>query len=212
MGLVSLLYTLIAGDEAKASEVMANFNAIVAEINGNIQPANLQDNSVTTPKIANNAVTSGKLHDSAVTTSKIADDNVTAAKIADGAIDTAEKIANGVITAAKLVSGAFSLATGTYTGDGAMGHAINHGSTWTPIFVLTMSESTFTGTRSWLAWTFTGMSATQALDMVGGGGNANSYQIATGVTAMGVGSFTLGNHAAVNNIGKLYFYICGADI
>src|SRR5215204_710051 len=81
-------------DANNFSDVKANDQAIVDQVNGNLDTTNLAANAVGTTKIA----------DANVTTAKIADDAVTAAKVADGAIDAAAKIAAGVVTDAKLAS------------------------------------------------------------------------------------------------------------
>jgi hypothetical protein len=77
------------------ADVEDNDQAIVDEINGNLDADNL----------AANAVGSSELAASAVTTVKIADSNVTAAKIQDLAVGTAE-IADLAVTTGKLADGA----------------------------------------------------------------------------------------------------------
>ena len=98
MGQVSLPYSLANGNLADASEVMANLNAIVNEINGNIESINIKDLNVTTAKLDDGAVTTDKIADANVTTSKIADSAITNAKIADDAIDNS-KIADDAVQA-----------------------------------------------------------------------------------------------------------------
>ena len=61
----------------------------------------LQDNAVTTAKIASGAVTEGKIASNAVTTGKLATGAVTTAKLADGAVTT-PKLADGTVTELKL--------------------------------------------------------------------------------------------------------------
>jgi len=98
MGQVSLPYSLANGNLADASEVMANLNAIVNEVNGNIESINIKDLNVTTAKLADGAVTTAKIADANVTTSKIADSNVTTSKIAGDAVTNA-KIADDAVQA-----------------------------------------------------------------------------------------------------------------
>ena len=81
MGQVSLPYSLANGNLANASEVMANLNAIVNEVNGNIESINIKDLNVTTAKLDDGAVTTAKIADDAVDNSKIADDAVQAENI-----------------------------------------------------------------------------------------------------------------------------------
>ena len=92
MGQVSLPYSLANGNLADASEVMANLNAIVNEINGNIESINIKDLNVTTAKLDDGAVTTDKIADDAVTNTKIADNAVQAENIngltGTGAVDT----------------------------------------------------------------------------------------------------------------------------
>ena len=107
MGQVSLPYSLANGNLADASEVMANLNAIVNEINGNIESINIKDLNVTTAKLDDGAVTTVKIADANITTSKIADGNVTTSKIADSNVTTS-KIADSAITNAKIANDAIT--------------------------------------------------------------------------------------------------------
>lgn len=212
MGTVTLPNTLTAGAEAKASEVMANFNALVSEMNGNLDATNLINAAISTAKIADLAVTSGKLANSAVITGKIADDNVTAAKIADGAIDDAAKIADGIITAAKLVAGALGVRTGTYTGDGTAAHQIPAVATgFTVSWVLIMSQVLNDGGVRF-TFSFNGMGTTATALVWNAWGAVDGGQVANGVIGFASGFFTVGSNAAVNQNGKTYFYIAGSNM
>lgn len=122
----SLTEQLLNLTERIASEMRAVHNKIgnpVRTVNG-VTPndkgelsidTSIQDNSVTTAKIANANVTTAKLSDGSVTTAKIADGNVTATKLADSAVSaakindgavTADKIADSSVTTAKIAAGA----------------------------------------------------------------------------------------------------------
>jgi hypothetical protein len=59
--------------------------------------------------IIDNSVTTNKIQDQAITTPKIADDSVTGDKIADGAVDT-DQIANNSITSGKIADGTIGTA------------------------------------------------------------------------------------------------------
>lgn len=61
MGLISKPYTFTQNTTAKASEANANFDALYALVNGNINGPNLQDGSIGTNKITDGAVTPDKL-------------------------------------------------------------------------------------------------------------------------------------------------------
>ena len=69
----------------------------------------INNDAVTTVKIAAAAVTTAKIADANVTTAKIADANVTTAKLADASV-TAAKIADGAVTAAKIADGTITAA------------------------------------------------------------------------------------------------------
>ncbi len=106
-----------------AAKVMENFAAIVAEVNGNIEPVNIKALAVETAKIAALAVTAAKLatdavetlkiKDANVTTAKIANLNVTAGKLAADAVETV-KIKNLNVTTGKIAADAID---GTKIGD-----------------------------------------------------------------------------------------------
>lgn len=123
MATVFLPNIFIANTPALASEVNANFNAILAQVNGNLTTANLADGAVTSSRIANNAITTQKIAplsvesprigNMAVTTEKINQSAVTNEKIADGAV-TSGKIANGAVTAAKFASASISPANTSF--------------------------------------------------------------------------------------------------
>jgi hypothetical protein len=91
MATVSLPNIFAPNTPALASEVNANFDAIIAQVNGNIQAVNL----------ANSAVTENKIADGAVGTVKLANLAVESGKIADGAVGTT-KLANAAVTPEKL--------------------------------------------------------------------------------------------------------------
>lgn len=61
MGLITLPYSLTAHTDAKAAEVMADFNKLLTLVNGNLDAANLAAGAVTTEKLATGAVTKEKL-------------------------------------------------------------------------------------------------------------------------------------------------------
>lgn len=111
MPIVVFPHNLTDGTPARASEVMANFNALTAAINGALEAGNLadasvssgklQDLSVTTSKLDDGSVTSAKLADEAVTSGKLDDQSVTTAKLRDGSV-TSDKIFAQAVTTAKL--------------------------------------------------------------------------------------------------------------
>lgn len=79
MAQLSYPNTLTNGQDADATEVMANFNAAKTRIN-----------AVTTEQIVDANVTAAKLATDAVETAKIKDLNVTAGKLAADAVETAK--------------------------------------------------------------------------------------------------------------------------
>lgn len=84
---------------ASAAEVNANFNAITAQVNGNLEAANLAADAVTTVKIADANVTTAKIADASVTDAKIAP-GIDATKIGGGLVsDTEFGYLNGVTSA-----------------------------------------------------------------------------------------------------------------
>ena len=94
MGLVTKPFHLEPGNTARASELNDNFDAIIAQVNGNIQEVNL----------ANGAVTENKIGDGEVKTAKIGDLQVTTAKLGDGQVTT-DKIDDLQVTDAKVAAG-----------------------------------------------------------------------------------------------------------
>lgn len=58
MALVVLPYSLSAHTDAKAAEVMADYNAILAQLNGNIDAENIAEGGVETKNLAAGAITS----------------------------------------------------------------------------------------------------------------------------------------------------------
>ena len=103
MGNVTLPYTITNGQTTDATKLMADLNAIVAEVNGNLESVNIKDLAVITDKLAALAVTAAKIATDAVETLKIKDANVTAVKLAADAVETA-KIKDANVTAAKLAT------------------------------------------------------------------------------------------------------------
>lgn len=74
---------LTNGQPADADQVMANFNALTDQINGNLDDDNIANSAITTAKLNNGAVTTAKLADGAVTAPKLGAGIVGAAAIAD---------------------------------------------------------------------------------------------------------------------------------
>lgn len=77
--------TFVAGTEANASEVNANFDTIYNDYNGGIAAGNLATDAVTTAKIASEAVTTAKLGPDAVTSAKVADAAILPENLVTGA-------------------------------------------------------------------------------------------------------------------------------
>jgi hypothetical protein len=99
MATVSLPYSFTAGTAARASEVNANFDAILEQLNGNLQAVNLANESVTENKLADGAVATAKLADAAVTNAKVAG-GISASKVGAGTVgDTAFGYLDGVTSA-----------------------------------------------------------------------------------------------------------------
>lgn len=96
MPLIVYPNTLLAGQTARASEVMANFQAVSDVVNGGIEAGNLADLSVATGKLQNGSVTDAKLATGAVTTNKLVDGSVTRAKLASSAVGGDELAAQAV--------------------------------------------------------------------------------------------------------------------
>ena len=103
MGNITLPYTITNGQTTDANKVMANLNAIIAEVNGNLESVNIKDLAVITDKLAALAVTAAKIATDAVETLKIKDANVTAVKLATDSVETL-KIKDVNVTAAKLAT------------------------------------------------------------------------------------------------------------
>lgn len=83
MGTVTLPNTSKSTSDTNLfAHVKDNDQAIIDQLNGNVEAANLASNAVTTAKITDANVTTDKLAASAVTTAKITDANVTDAKLA----------------------------------------------------------------------------------------------------------------------------------
>ena len=92
----------IADDAVTDAKLANSINSAIA---ANTAKTSLEDNSVTTAKIANNQVTSDKI--SALNGSKLVDASVSTAKLANTSITTG-KIANEAVTLAKLEHGTSS--------------------------------------------------------------------------------------------------------
>lgn len=94
MGLVNLPYSLVDGTNAYGSEVKANDDAIVAQVNGNLDNANVKAGAnIDAAKLLAQSITPTQLATSAVTTVKIAPDAVDNTKLADSCIN-AEQLNN----------------------------------------------------------------------------------------------------------------------
>lgn len=100
---------LVNDTVADALEVMANFNAVATQVNGNIEAANLASNAITNAKIADDAVDTAEIADEAVESAQIAPTAVTEAKIANGAV-TENKLGNLAVTVGKLANDAVETA------------------------------------------------------------------------------------------------------
>ena len=101
-GAATAQYRQLANHDTVSTDLIDNNAVTSAKIaDGTIATADLSGGSVTTAKIADSNVTEGKIAANAVTTAKIKDANVTTAKVADGAI-TSAKIADGTIAEADL--------------------------------------------------------------------------------------------------------------
>jgi hypothetical protein len=105
MATITLPYTITNGQTTDATKLMADLNAIVTEVNGNLESVNIKDLAVITDKLAALAVTAAKLATDAVETLKIKDLNVTVAKLATDSVETL-KIKDANVTAAKLATDA----------------------------------------------------------------------------------------------------------
>src|SRR5690606_13436456 len=91
-------FTITPNTLASASQVMGNFDAIKAIINGGIDSTNLEDKAVTAGKLADKAVNTSALADEAVSGAKLAAGAVTTAKLADGSVTDVKLAANAVTT------------------------------------------------------------------------------------------------------------------
>ena len=91
-GVTSDIFFKIINDNFKALEEASRY--------ANLDSASIQDEAITTEKIAPQAITAEKLAANSVTTEKIADGGVTGAKINNGAV-TLEKLDNALQTTLK---------------------------------------------------------------------------------------------------------------
>jgi len=88
---------VLAGETTiKATEVDADLDAILAQVNGNIDVNNLANDAVETAKIKDAQITTAKLATGSVKTATISDLNVISSKLAPNAV-TAGKLADGVV-------------------------------------------------------------------------------------------------------------------
>ncbi len=90
---------------AGAGITISGTNVIAADLGADISTAELQNNSVTTAKIASNAVTSNELSNNSVTTTKITANAITTNEIATNAV-TNPKIANNAVNTANIANDA----------------------------------------------------------------------------------------------------------
>lgn len=90
MGLISRLYNFVSGGAIYSSEINAEYDQILAVLNGNIDGANIASSAVTESKLGLPAVAEVNIHPSAVTEDKIAESAVTNEKIAANAVTGAK--------------------------------------------------------------------------------------------------------------------------
>jgi len=94
MGLVNLPHLLTDGTNAYGSQVKANDDSIVTQVNGNLDNANIKSGAnIDASKLLAQSVTSTQLATSSVTTVKIAPDAVDNTKLADSCVN-AEQLNN----------------------------------------------------------------------------------------------------------------------
>lgn len=160
---------------ADATAVMAFFNAITAQVNGNIEALNMANLTITGAKIANDTITAAQIAPNAITASELADGAVDTAAILDSAV-VAAKLGTGAVTSAAILDAAIKradLSTDFQTQRIAVGQ-VNAGAfatgtiTWATAFANTNytvahsinTNSVLDGTRD-LAVTFGTKTATQ---------------------------------------------------
>ena len=90
MAEITYPYIFVNMDEADGDEVNANFNAITAQFNGNIDTGQIANNAITAAKIAPGEVGNTELADNAVTLGKMADDSVGTAELIADSVGTSE--------------------------------------------------------------------------------------------------------------------------
>jgi hypothetical protein len=115
MANISYPASLSNGSTADATAVMAFFNAITAQVNGNIEALNMANATITGAKIANDTITATQIAPDAigqselgplsVGTPELIDDSVTAAKIATDAVGAPE-IATDAVGQAEIAASA----------------------------------------------------------------------------------------------------------
>lgn len=111
MALIAAFNTYPNDAVASGTDIEADLAKIRAEVDGNLEAANLANLAVTTAKLATEAVTAAKLATDAVTTAKILDSAVTSPKIANGAVTNA-KIPIGGLNGDRFATATHALGTG----------------------------------------------------------------------------------------------------
>jgi hypothetical protein len=92
---------------ADADQVMAFFNAITAQVNGNIEAANMANLTITGAKIANDTITATQIAADAITQSELGPLSVGTPELIDLGV-TGAKIANDTVTATQIASDAIT--------------------------------------------------------------------------------------------------------
>lgn len=101
MAVITIPNVFAGGGAAVATEVNANFTAITAQVNGNLDSTNIGAGAIVNSLIAANAITNTKISNNAVTETKISDGSITTAKIFAGAV-TNTKIGAGAVRQASM--------------------------------------------------------------------------------------------------------------
>lgn len=86
MALITLPFTFIDDTIADADEVMSNLNAILAQVNGNLDAANIAADAIGSANIAPGAVDNAALGANAVTSDKILANTILAGDLADDSV------------------------------------------------------------------------------------------------------------------------------
>lgn len=74
MGTVTLPYTLSVGNLLDARKVMADYYALMNEVNGSLENSNIGAGAITAVKITDDTIETAKIKDANVTLAKLADD------------------------------------------------------------------------------------------------------------------------------------------